>query len=412
MDLFYPYRTQPPLIHSVLEERSEDGIRVTELLFHSMEGEFDGEGIAPSLVFAVFAEPEDAPAGTLPGMLICHGGKGRAEAAKAVGWARQGYAAIAPELPGWADPGQMRSASRYRGQPYKRNRFTTAPALTSCGVYDSVAAALGAFQLLRSRCATDPARMGITGISWGGYLATLLCGYLGEQVQAGLALFGCGHYEAGTVFAAELQERPEEERRQWLKHFDAGGHISGMSATFLMLPATNDSFFYPPAAETTFAGIGSRHKRLCYGPGTDHNFGLPGGSMEEGGPFYLALEPAYFRIALAGKTERLPSVEAVPGSGGAWIIRWNAGCAALKEVWAYGSREDGRIWPERTWIRLEPGGQTEAEGFGEARFAPLCREEDGVWFGGATFLLNEESGGSSFFHVTTTMQAAKNVERE
>lgn len=402
MDLFSRFLEHVPSIETILSERLEAGIRITELRFESVQGQFAGDGLEPCQVYAVLAKPEPGQAGhtgQLPGMLICHGGKGKAEAAKAAGWARQGYAALAVELPGWADPEQMKSVSRFRGQPYKRNRFTTMPAVTSCGVYDSIAAALGAFQLLSSQPETNRQRIGITGISWGGYLTTFLCGYLQNRVKAGFALYGCGNYEAGTVFAAELNALPDNQRRQWVRCFDAANYTAQMRASFLMYPASNDSFFYPPAVNATFAQIGSPYKWLCYGPQSDHRIDLACGTTDEDGASYLGLEPAYFRCTLAGEEKALPAIAAIPG---ACAVRWKSHSARLVETWAYGSDDIHRPWPERAWTRLQHAAGTLGQSH-EAYFAPMEDAAQWDWFAGATFMLETQEEAAPF-HITTAIQ--------
>jgi len=91
-DLFAPYvhRPAPVVIDELPTPQNQAGIRLRRVVFHSeVEGQPDGDGI--SQVYAVIASP--LTPGPHPGLLVLHGGKGNAEEAKAIAWAKRGYVA-------------------------------------------------------------------------------------------------------------------------------------------------------------------------------------------------------------------------------------------------------------------------------------------------------------------------------
>jgi len=136
-----------------------------------------------------------------------------------------------------------------------------------------------ALYLLRSQPTVDTANIGVVGISWGGYMTTMVCGLAGKQVKAGFSVFGCGFYEQ-TSQLNTLQKMPAAEREQWLQYLDAGRRANNIKASFFIAGATNDFFFYPNAVQQTLDSIRSEKNQL-YAPNVSHKIPLPGGSFSD-----------------------------------------------------------------------------------------------------------------------------------
>ena len=157
-----------------------ENITVRHVVFRSRD---DSE------IYAVIATPKAA--GRHPGMLVLHGGGGNAEEEKAMAWAQRGYVAVAPDLPGIADPKKLtETKGRWNALKYGEGRWVATPDASASVIFDAVLSAMKSLYLLRAQPEVDGSRIGVVGISWGGYMTTMVCGLAGEQVQAGFAVFG------------------------------------------------------------------------------------------------------------------------------------------------------------------------------------------------------------------------------
>lgn len=132
----------------------------------------------PTRVFAYYAQPAKVE-GKLPAMVLLHGGGGKAFPEWAKLWADRGYIALAMDLVGVGHDGKKLPD----GGP-DQGDFT----LWS---YHAVAAAIHGVSLLRSLPQVDAERIGVTGISWGGYLTCIVAG-LDDRLKVAVPVYGCG----------------------------------------------------------------------------------------------------------------------------------------------------------------------------------------------------------------------------
>jgi hypothetical protein len=111
VDPFLPYLEDkaPEIIREVPDSGEPPaGVTLRRVVFLSRRAP-SADGVIPSEIFAVIATPK-AP-GKHPGMLVLHGGGGSAELDKAIAWAQRGYVAVAPDLPGIAEPKKLTQTS-------------------------------------------------------------------------------------------------------------------------------------------------------------------------------------------------------------------------------------------------------------------------------------------------------------
>jgi len=318
-DPFAPYLSghAPEIVREVPDAGAPpEGVNVRRVVFRSRE---DSE------IFAVIATPKTA--GQHPGMLVLHGGGGSAEVDKAIAWAQRGYVAVAPDLPGIADPKKLtETKGRWNNLKYGEGRYVASPDASASVLVDAVLSAMQSLYLLRAQPEVDTARIGVVGISWGGYMTTMVCGLAGDQVRAGFAVFGCGFYEFSSQ-QPTLQKMPADERERWLKYLDSGRRASGIKAAFFTAGAANDFFFWPPAVQATLDAIPGTKNHL-FAPNANHKVPLPGGTVfpkASAEPFvptpfqpfptpsgskanWLAMEVPYFDYYLNGVGQPLPVV--------------------------------------------------------------------------------------------------------
>lgn len=209
-------------------------------------------------------------------------------------WAQRGYVAVAPDLPGIAEPSKLTiTRGRFTNIIYGEERWVATPDASASLIFDAVLSAMKSLYLLRAQPEVDATRIGVVGISWGGYMTTMVCGLAGDQVKAGFSLYGCGFFDLGSqqkiepynpkLPRASLGRCPPEERLRWLNCLDAGRRASGMKATFFLAAASNDFFGYPAAAQATLDAI-SCEKNHLFAPNGNHHLPVPGGDIAANTP--------------------------------------------------------------------------------------------------------------------------------
>ena len=245
-----------------------------------------------SEIYAAIASPK-AP-GKYPGILVLHGGAGSAEVEKAMAWARHGYIAVAPDLPGIAEPKKLTfTKGRFSSLKYGEGRWTANPDASESMIFDAVLSAMKSLYLLKAQPNVDIANIGVVGCSWGGYMTTMVCGLAGDQVKAGMALYGCGFFDLGSQSGTapydpklpknSLSRLLPEERERWLQCLDAGRRAPGMKAAYFLAAASNDFFGWPRAAQATLDAIPGE-KNHVMAPNSNHKLPVPGGSTYDINP--------------------------------------------------------------------------------------------------------------------------------
>ncbi len=200
----------------------------------------DGE---PTRVFAYFGCPQDRT-DRVPGMVLVHGGGGQAFRQWVELWMQRGYAAIAMDLGGCGPEKQSLSDGMPpQGHPDKFRPFQTAEEARRLWTYHAVAAVVRAHSLLRSREEVDPARTGLTGISWGGYLTCIVAG-LDDRFQVAVPVYGCGFLDANSVWLPVFDKLGPEQTKRWVDLYDPSRYLPGVGCRILFVNGTND-FAYP-----------------------------------------------------------------------------------------------------------------------------------------------------------------------
>lgn len=200
----------------------------------------------PTRVFAYLGRPavvsEERSA---PAMLLVHGGGGRAFKDWATHWAQRGYVALAMDTAGQGPEGKRHDAAGPdQNDATKFRNFTDAEARDQWP-YHAVAAVLRGHALLKSLPEVDKERIGITGISWGGYLTCLTAG-LDRELKVAVPVYGCGFLGDNSYWRdRSLAALSQDSRERWLRLFDPAATVGGTACPILYLNGTHD-FAYPP----------------------------------------------------------------------------------------------------------------------------------------------------------------------
>jgi cephalosporin-C deacetylase-like acetyl esterase len=299
---------KPPTIVKEIGIETNDSVTIRKLIFHSRDVQTIN-GITASDIFAAIVRPNKP--GRYPGLLILHGGGGFAEVDRAVKWAAQGYIVLVLDEPGIAFPEKaLLSEGHWKNYPYGQHRFTANPDITTSTVFDGVLSAIQGLYLLRDQTDVNKDRIGVVGISWGGYLTTMITGIASRYIHASFSVFGSGFYDYGSSFLRELNAMPESEKELWLQYLDAGRRIEKVKTPFFIAAAADDNFFYPPAVMATLDAMKGPVNHL-FAPNANHKIPVPGGSITKSTnrPGWLEMELTWFNYYLKGIGEPFPRID-------------------------------------------------------------------------------------------------------
>jgi dienelactone hydrolase len=197
----------------------------------------------PTRVFAYLARPAHSSQAKLPGVVLVHGGGGKAFSAWAEHWAQKGYVAIAMDLSGNGLNGPLPDGGPDQSDQTKFRDFTVENA-RDMWTYHAIAAVVRAHSLLRSLPEVDPERTAVTGISWGGYLTCIVAG-VDPRFKAAVPVYGCGFLGDNSYWKDKsLAAMNPSARELWLKDFDPSQYLSNVRCPILFVNGTTD-FAYP-----------------------------------------------------------------------------------------------------------------------------------------------------------------------
>jgi dienelactone hydrolase len=176
-------------------------------------------------------------------MLLVHGGGGKAFREWAEHWAKRGYVALAMDLSGNGPNGRLPDGGPDQADETKFREFTDTD-VREMWTYHAVAAVVRGHSLLASLPEVDRRRIGITGISWGGYLTCIVAG-LDDRLKVAVPVYGCGFLGENSVWKpGSLAALSPESRARWLGYFDPSQYLPGVRCPILFLNGSND-FAYP-----------------------------------------------------------------------------------------------------------------------------------------------------------------------
>jgi dienelactone hydrolase len=200
-------------------------------------------GGKPTRIFGHYARPS-AGDGPFPALLLVHGGGGQAFKQWAQLWADRGYVALAMDLAGnGPDRKRLPDGGPDQDDATKFRDFTPGDA-DQMWSYHAVAAVLKGHSLLASRPEVDPGRIGVTGISWGGYLTCIVAG-IDDRIKVAVPVYGCGFLHEDSFWKPERFDAvPADRRDRWVENFDPSKYLPGVRCPILFVNGTND-FAYP-----------------------------------------------------------------------------------------------------------------------------------------------------------------------
>jgi dienelactone hydrolase len=297
---------------------------------------YEGEPLngRPTRVFAWLGRPSNPSRKKLPAMVLVHGGGGKAFSDWAEHWARQGYVALAMDLSGNGPNGRLPDGGPDQSDQVKFQDFTLANA-TEMWTYHAVAAVLRGHSLLRSLPEVDSGRVGLTGISWGGYLTCIVAG-VDSRFKAAVPVYGCGFLGYNSVWTDKsLAQMKPDARELWLKLFDPSQYLSNVCCPILFVNGTTD-FAYPlDSYQKSYRLVPAKFRHISVAVNRPH------------GHIWTFPEVDVF-VASVLKGEPAPvRIDAVGEKAGRLTARLNLAVQPKKAELCYTT--DTGIWQKRTW---------------------------------------------------------------
>ena len=293
------------------------------------EGEpFQGH---PTRIFAYLGRPASGR-GPFPAMLLVHGGGGKAFREWTEHWARRGYVALAMDLSGNGPAARLPDGGPDQNDVNKFRDFPDAE-VNQMWTYHAVAAVLRGHSLLAAQKEVDRNLIGVTGISWGGYLTCIVAG-IDDRLKVAVPVYGCGFLSDNSAWLPRFEQMSATQRTRWVDYFDPSRYLGGVNCPILFLNGSND-FAYP---------LDSYQKSYeeVRGPMTlSVKVRLPHGHI------FTFHEVDYFVDSVLRKAEPLPRLKPMKINNGLASAEISAKGAVTKAELNYTS--DTGEWQKRLW---------------------------------------------------------------
>jgi dienelactone hydrolase len=259
---------------------------------HSPAPGFQAEGIKaiffdgpawkgnPTRVFAWVGLPKLERGAKAPGIVLVHGGGGTAFDYWVRLWVARGYAAIAMDTCGCVPRGTYGNWQRddAGGPPGWGGFDRTDDPIEDQWPYHAVSAVIRAHSLLRSMPDVDTGRIGITGISWGGYLTCIVAG-LDNRFRFAAPVYGCGFLGDDSAWADEFKRLGAKGQR-WLAVWEPSHYLKDAKMPKLWVTGTND-FAYPMDSLQKSYRLAGGSSTLCIRLRMPHGHHGPGENPAE-----------------------------------------------------------------------------------------------------------------------------------
>lgn len=239
----------------------------------------------PTRVFAYYGVPEnqaDSAGKKFPAMVLVHGGGGSAFDRWVKLWNKRGYAAIAMDLCGCVPVGTYGNWQRHEqgGPPGWDASFQQVnEPIQDQWTYHAASAVALAHSLIRSYPEVDTDRIGVTGISWGGYMTCVVAG-LDSRFQFAAPVYGCGFLGSNSAWLPAFDRIGPTQSSIWLKNWDPSNFLVSAKMPMLWVNGTND-FAYPMDSWQKSYRLPAVARELCLRVRMPHNHTPDGENPEE-----------------------------------------------------------------------------------------------------------------------------------
>jgi len=223
----------------------------------------------PTRVFAYLGRP-DSGHGPYPAVLLVHGGGGKAFGDWAGYWAKRGYVALAMDTAGCGPKGPLPDGGPDQSDETKFRDFTDVD-VHDMWTYQAVADVIRGGSLLAALPEVDRSRIGLVGLSWGGYLTCIVAG-LDDRLKVAVPVYGCGFLGEDSYWKTRgLAMMKPEARTRWLRDFDPSQYLGRVQCPILFMDGNKD-FAYPlDSLRASYRLVPARLRHLCLIPDLPHH---------------------------------------------------------------------------------------------------------------------------------------------
>jgi pimeloyl-ACP methyl ester carboxylesterase len=227
----------------------------------------------PTRVFAYHGIPKTDGQAKVPAMVLIHGGGGSAFVSWVRLWVSRGYAAIAMDTCGCISGGASRNHKRHEdGGPAGWGGFDHIDQpIEDQWTYHAVADVILAHSLIRSFPQVDVDRIGLTGVSWGGYLTCIVAG-VDSRFRFAAPVYGCGFLGDNSVWSGDFEKLGPAKARKWLQLWDPSAYLACVQMPMLWVTGSND-FAYPMDSLQKSYRLSRGSRTLCVRVRMPHGHG-------------------------------------------------------------------------------------------------------------------------------------------
>ena len=236
--------TEPPQVWEHAGSANDDGVKA--IFYENVS--FKGR---ETRVFAYLGIPRSDDGRPVPGMVLVHGGGGSAFRRWVRYWNEHGYAALSMDWNGCIS-GNEKGDEQHGHEHHKWGGPTGAEPWKGLDEpigdqwpYHAVAAIVRARTLLESLPEVDGDRIGLTGVSWGGYLTCIAAG-VDQRFKFAAPVYGCGFVadhsrwtDPGHALAESLPDTLAAYDATW----DPKNFLPSATMPFLFIDGTNDDAY-------------------------------------------------------------------------------------------------------------------------------------------------------------------------
>lgn len=291
-------------------------------------------------VFAWVGIPSDHTV-PVPSMVLVHGATGTAFKEWVRLWVDRGYAAIALDTSGHIpvrspDNPKKWSTHEYSGPGGWGGFKHVNDPVEEQWPYHAVSAVIRAHSLLRSFPEVDSSRIGLTGISWGGFLTCVTAG-VDSRFRFAAPVYGCGFLgEDSSWLYTTFQPMGETDALRWLSLWDPSRYVCRITMPMLFVNGTNDKHYRMDSWQKTYR-LAQGDVHLCCKVNMAHNHPAGWGTEE----IYA------FADSILKDEEPLAEITGQGHTADTARVTFSGSVSVIDAVLNY-TADDGK-WPDRQW---------------------------------------------------------------